>query len=347
MKKRPFVLFFSMFLFALSAINAQKGNSEYYAVGFYNLENLFDTIHDAGKNDYEFLPDGKYRWNTLKYTNKLKNMATVLGEMGSDVSPAGMAVVGVCEVENSRVLKELVGQEILAKRGWDFVHIEGPDKRGIDCALLYNPKLFKPLDSKLLPYITQENDTTYKTRGFLLVSGEMGGEKVHIIVNHWPSRSVKSPVRERAGALVRQLKDSLVNIQPESRIIVMGDMNDNPDDRSVSVALGAVREKNKAKKATDLYNPWWNISSAGGSKGTLKYNGKWLMFDQILLSGNMLGGSSSVLKFYKAEIFKRDYLFHHEGRYKGDTKRTHAGGVWLDGYSDHLPVILYFVKGER
>ena len=332
-----------LFLFVLTTLSAQEKRYELYSVGFYNLENLFDTIHDKGKNDFEFLPDGANKWGTLKYTNKVKNMAKVLNEMGTDVLPVGMAVVGVSEIENSRVLKDLVEHEILAPRGWDFVHIEGPDKRGVDCALLYNPKLFKPISSKLAPYTTEDNDTTYKTRGFLIVSGEMGGEMVHIIVNHWPSRYAKSPARERAGTLVRMLKDSLMTEMPDSKVLIMGDMNDDPDNKSMKSCLGALREKEEIKSASDLYNPWWNILRKKGH-GTLKYNGKWNLFDQIVLSGNAIGNNRSTLKLYKTEIFSRNYLFQQEGRYKGNTLRTHAGGVWLNGYSDHLPVIVYLVK---
>ena len=332
-----------LFLFVLTTLSAQEKRYELYSVGFYNLENLFDTIHDKGKNDFEFLPDGANKWGTLKYTNKVKNMAKVLNEMGTDVLPVGMAAVGVSEIENSRVLKDLVEHEILAPRGWDFVHIEGPDKRGVDCALLYNPKLFKPISSKLAPYTTEDNDTTYKTRGFLIVSGEMGGEMVHIIVNHWPSRYAKSPARERAGTLVRMLKDSLMTEMPDSKVLIMGDMNDDPDNKSMKTCLGAVREKEEIKSASDLYNPWWNILRKKGH-GTLKYNGKWNLFDQIVLSGNAIGNNRSTLKLYKTEIFSRNYLFQQEGRYKGNTLRTHAGGVWLNGYSDHLPVIVYLVK---
>ena len=332
-----------LFLFVLTTLSAQEKRYELYSVGFYNLENLFDTIHDKGKNDFEFLPDGANKWGTLKYTNKVKNMAKVLNEMGTDVLPVGMAAVGVSEIENSRVLKDLVEHEILAPRGWDFVHIEGPDKRGVDCALLYNPKLFKPISSKLAPYTTEDNDTTYKTRGFLIVSGEMGGEMVHIIVNHWPSRYAKSPARERAGTLVRMLKDSLMTEMPDSKVLIMGDMNDDPDNKSMKSCLGAVREKEEIKSASDLYNPWWNILRKKGH-GTHKYNGKWNLFDQIVLSGNAIGNNRSTLKLYKTEIFSRNYLFQQEGRYKGNTLRTHAGGVWLNGYSDHLPVIVYLVK---
>lgn len=346
MKRKFYCLAVSLLLFAAFAANAQEKRYEVYGVGFYNLENLFDTIHDYGKNDYEYLPDGTNKWGTLKYTNKLKNMATVLNEMATDVIPAGMAAVGVSEVENARVLEDLVNHEILAPRGWNFVHIEGPDKRGVDCALLYNPQLFKPVNSKLAPYTTEDNDTTYKTRGFLIVSGEMGGELVHIIVNHWPSRYASSPARERAGVLVRSLKDSLLAEMPESRVIIMGDMNDDPDDKSLKTCLGAVRDKDDVENATDLYNPWWDILRRRGH-GTLKYRGKWNLFDQVILSGNLVNNDRSTLELYKTEIFSRNYLFQQEGRYKGNTLRTHAGGVWLNGYSDHLPVIVYLVKEAK
>lgn len=340
-------LFLMMLLLsAFLTAQAQEKRYEVYSVGFYNLENLFDTIHDKGKNDYEFLPDGTNKWGTMKYTNKLKNMARVLNEMGTDLLPMGMAAVGVSEIENSRVLEDLVKQEPLAARGWDFVHIEGPDRRGVDCGLLYNPQLFKPVKSKLAPYTTEDNDTTYKTRGFLIVSGEMGGELVHIIVNHWPSRYAKSPARERAGVLVRQLKDSIMAAMPDTKILIMGDMNDDPDDKSMASCLGNFRNKEDVKASTDLYNPWWNILRKKGA-GTLKYKGKWNLFDQIVLSGNLLGNDRSTLKLYKTEIFSRNYLFQQEGRYKGNTLRTHAGGVWLNGYSDHLPVIVYLVKEAK
>ena len=332
-----------MLLFSFSTAVAQKNDVQYYGVGFYNLENLFDTIHDAGKNDYEFLPEGKYKWGTLKYTNKIKNIATVLNEMGEDILPMGMAAVGVCEVENRRVIKDLVEHEILASRGWDFVHIEGPDKRGIDCALLYNPQLFKPISSKLAPYTTEDNDTTYKTRGFLIVSGEMGGEMVHIIVNHWPSRTAKSKVRESAGLIVQHIKDSLMTALPNSKVFIMGDMNDNPCDNSMAKSLGAMQEKSHIKKASDLYNPWWNMY-INDKIGTIKYNDKWNLFDQIVLSGNAVGNNRTTLKLYKSEIFSQNYLFQQKGRYKGNILRTHAGGVWYNGYSDHLPVIVYLVK---
>lgn len=344
MKRIFFILFCLSLLFAgRHDACAQEKRYKVYSVGFYNLENLFDTIHDAGKNDFEYLPEGTNKWGTMKYKGKLKNMATVLNEMSTDLLPVGLAAVGVSEVENRRVLDDLVNHEVLAHRGWQVAHVEGPDKRGVDCALLYNPKLFSPSSMVLVPYTTEDGDTTYKTRGFLTVSGEMAGERVHIIVNHWPSRYAKSPARERAGILVRAVKDSLMAAEPDSKVLIMGDMNDDPDNKSMKTCLGAKREKKDVKRADDLYNPWWNILRNKGL-GTLKYRGKWNLFDQIILSGNLLGSDCSTLKYYKPEIFTRSYMLQHEGKYKGSPKRTHAGGVWLNGYSDHLPVIIYLKK---
>lgn len=340
-------LLYLVLLFApLLTLQAQEKRYDIYAVGFYNLENLFDTIHQQGKNDYEFLPDGVNKWSTKKYSNKIKNIARVLDDMASDVPSSGLAAVGVCEVENAAVLRDLVSCEPLVRRGWSFAHFEGPDSRGVDCALLYNPKLFKPTDAWLVPYTAAKRDTTYITRGFLVVKGEIGGEVLHLIVNHWPSRYAKSPVRERAGVLVRQLKDSIVGADPKAKVIILGDLNDNPDNKSVCESLGAVRNKKDASTAVSLYNPWWNILRKEG-RGTQKYRGKWNLFDQIMVNGNLVNGGNSVLGFYKAEIFSRDYMFQSKGKYKGSIKRTHAGGVWLNGYSDHLPVILYLRKEFR
>lgn len=344
-KQYLFALLFSFLSFGYFTAQAQK-QYQVYSVGFYNLENLFDTIHDSGKNDYEYLPNGTNKWGTMKYTNKLNNMATVLNEMSTDMLPMGMAAVGVSEIENYRVLDDLVKHPVLAHRGWKIIHIEGPDMRGVDCALLYNPKLFTPVASKLVPYTTEDNDTTYKTRGFLTVSGDMAGERVHIIVNHWPSRYAASPARERAGVLVKAVKDSLMREMPNSKVIIMGDMNDDPDDKSMKTCLGAKRNAKDIKAATDLYNPWWNVLRNKGL-GTLKYKGKWNLFDQIVISGNLVGKERETLKYYKPEIFTRSYMLQQEGKYKGSPKRTHASGVWLNGYSDHLPVIIYLIKEAK
>lgn len=340
-----------------------------YGVAFYNLENLFDTIHDAGKNDYEYLPNGRNKWGKMKYEAKLHNMARVLSELCTDKLPMGPAVIGLSEIENNRVLDDLLKQPALAKRGYKYVDIAGPDRRGVECAFFYNPRLFKlensmhvpfyyapdgKIDSPLLGFYTDENgkvrayddlkgDTTYITRGFLVMEGLLGGDKTFFIVNHWPSRAAGDEIRQRAGFQVRQLTDALLKQEPEAKIIVMGDMNDDPGNKSMTERLGCFSEQKDVKSANDFYNPWYNTLYKVG-QGTLLYNGAWNLFDQIVMNGNLVGKDRSTLKYYQHAIFMRDYLFQQEGRYKGNPLRTHAGGVWLNGYSDHLPVQIYLVK---
>ena len=318
-----------------------------YAVGFYNLENLFDTCHDSGKNDHQFLPGGDYKWNAMKYAAKLRNMSRALADMGTDVLPAiGCAAIGVSEVENSRVLDDLTAQPPLKARGYKYAHVEGPDKRGVDCALLYNPALLSVERVSLPPYVPElEKDSGYVTRGFLTVEGRMAGDEVAIIVCHWPSRFAGSFYRESAARQVRTLKDSLLAARPGVKVMVMGDMNDDPTNRSMHDCLGAKAEAEEVAGG-DMYNPWYDILAKEG-RGTLMYNGAWNLFDQIVLSPSLVareGEGCPTLKFWKNQIVKRDYLMQKEGKYKGSPKRTTAGGVWLNGFSDHLPVVVYLKK---
>ena len=345
MKKQLFVL---ACVFILSASAFAQKKFSVYAIGFYNQENLFDCVHDEGKNDYDFTPNGSYHWNEMKYSHKLRNMSTVLAEMGTDVLPnVGCAVIGLAEVENDNVMHDLISQPALAARGYKYVHIEGPDHRGIDCALIYNPKLFTVRDSKLVPYVYDlPQDSTRATRGFLTVSGTLAGEHVTVIVCHLPSRGAGSYYRELGGKQIKVLKDSLLRQDPKVKVLVMGDMNDDPTNKSMYECLSAKPEISEVGP-DDMYNPWYNILVKEGT-GTLQYQGKWNLFDQIIMTPNLLNKNGekdySDLKFWKNQIFRRDYLFQEAGKYKGNTKRTTAGGVWLDGYSDHLPVVAYFIK---
>ena len=346
MKKYVFLMALTL-LVNVGVTRAQKKFSV-YGVGFYNLENLFDTCHDAGKNDYEYLPDGANRWTGLKYTNKLKNMARVLSEMGTDKLPSvGCAAIGVSEVENAKCLEDLCGQEPLKAKNFRFVHIEGPDRRGVDCGLLYNPKLFEVRDVKLVPYIyTLPQDSARATRGFLVVSGTMADEHVTIVVNHLPSRGATSYYREEGGRQLRVVKDSLLKDDPQLKLVIMGDMNDDPQDKSMAEALGAKRKMEDVEAPDGLWNPWWDILASG--TGTLMYDGKWNLFDQIIVSHSLLDQQKTKdyrsLKLWQYHIFRRDYLFQKEGKYKGNPLRTHAGGAWLNGYSDHLPTVIYLIK---
>lgn len=374
---RKSILSFALILLALTTLTSftTRGESQQqkryalYGVAFYNLENLFDTIHDAGKNDYEYLPTGTQKWGKMKYEAKLHNMSRVLSELCTDKLPMGAAVIGVSEIENSNVLDDLLKQPSLAKRGYKYVDIPSYDRRGIECAFFYNPKFFSleryftvqynygptgKVDDPMLGFTidTQgkvqaidslQGDTTYITRPFLVMEGRLAGEKMFFIVNHWPSRAAGDEVRQRAGWQVRQLKDALLKSDPGAKIIIMGDMNDDPGNKSMTEQLGCKSEPSKIKSAEDMYNPWYNTLYKVG-QGTLLYNGKWNLFDQIVMSGNLVGNDRSTLKYYQHAIFMRDYLFQQEGKYKGSPLRTHAGGVWLNGYSDHLPTQIYLIK---
>lgn len=348
MKKYMALVVFALLL-GTNAAQAQRRYSV-YGIGFYNLENLFDTCHDAGKNDYEYLPDGTNKWTGLKYSHKLKNMAKVLSEMGTDWLPGvGCAAIGVSEVENAKCLTDLCNQAPLKARNFKFVHIEGPDQRGVDCALVYNPSLFKVRSQQLVPYIYKlSKDAQRATRGFLVVKGVLGGENVAIVVCHLPSRGAESYYREEGGRQVKEVKERLQKEDPDIKILIMGDMNDDPQDKSMAVALEAKRKIKDVPK-NGLYNPWWDVLASG--TGTLQYDGKWNLFDQIILSQNLLHQEGAddygTLKLRRHQIFRRDYLFQKDGRYKGNTLRTHAGGVWLDGYSDHLPTVVYLMKEQQ
>lgn len=251
MKKNLFIL--ALLLCVTFGASAQK-KFNLYAVGFYNQENLFDTCHDEGKRDYDFLPNGAYKWNGLKYSHKLRNMSQALADLGTDKLPGiGCALIGLSEVENSKVLDDLTAQPALKQRGYKYVHVEGPDRRGIDCALLYNPRFFTVKDVRLVPYVPEEKkDSNYVTRGYLTVSGTLAGEHVAVIVCHWPSRFATSYYREVAGRQVRVVKDSLLNADPNCKVFVMGDMNDDPTNKSMTEGLSCKPSIEKTGK-DDMY----------------------------------------------------------------------------------------------
>lgn len=338
-------LFLFSLLLSAALTPARAQQKETYAIGFYNLENLFDTCHDAGKNDYEYLPEGRNKWTAEKYAHKLQRLSRVLSEMATDELPGvGCAAIGVAEVENARCLTDLCNQPALKSRRMQFAHVEGPDQRGIDCALLYNPALFSVRNTKLVPYVYRlPEDSARATRGFFVVSGMLADEHVTIIVNHLPARFSGSYYREEGGRQLRAVKDSLLRDDPEVKLLIMGDMNDDPKDSSMAVCLGARRAMSEVGDS-DLYNPWWDIHATG----TLMYKGAWNLFDQIILSPSLLRRSccesAPTLKFREARIFRRDYLIQQDGDFKGSPLRTFSRGVWLDGYSDHLPTLIYIEK---
>ena len=313
-------------------------------VGFYNLENLFDTIDQPDVDDKEFLPDGADRWTSERYHEKLQHMARVIGEMGTKVRPDGIAVLGVSEVENGGVLNDLVHTSPLAERGFRYISHEGPDARGVDVGLLYNPKYFTVLAQKAYR-LTMPDDSTFKTRDQLLVTGVLDGDTISIIVNHWPSRrggeKRSAPKRAAAADLGRHIVDSLLARNPNARILHMGDLNDDPIDASMQKHLRVVGDKQHVN-GTLLYDPMMDLYQKG--IGSLAWQDSWNLLDQISLSPELVTGAGGRYSYHSVHIFNEPYLRQKDGAFAGYPLRTYVGTEYQGGYSDHFPVFVVLTR---
>lgn len=323
--------------------NGANIKKEYKAlsIAFYNVENLFDTIADP--NDSEFTPQGPNHWNSPKYYEKLSHIASVISQIGKEETGAPPAVIGLSEIENISVLEDLVKQEALGKYNYQIVHRDGSDLRGVDCALLYRPEIFKVSDVKMYKLISAQKD--FITRDQITITGDFDGEEMTFIVLHYPSRrggeKRSSPRRIEAAELTRKITDSIFAVNPLAKIVVMGDLNDDPTDISIKKYLRTTDSKEKAIDGT-LYNPMEVLFKKG--VGSLAYNDKWNLFDQIIISPGFLIKNSPNYIFYNAKVFKKSFLLQKEGRFKGYTWRTYVGNTYQGGYSDHLPTYIIIVK---
>ncbi|MEZ4985436.1 MAG: endonuclease/exonuclease/phosphatase family protein [Saprospiraceae bacterium] len=317
-------------------------------IGFYNLENLFDTIDTPDVLDTEFTPAGSKQYSPFVYQDKLNNLSKVISEMGRELSPDGVSILGVAEIENRSVLEDLVRQPAIADRNYQIVHYDSPDRRGVDVGLLYNPKYFTVTESRAVPLMIYEDDgvTRIYTRDILLVGGEYDGEKMYIMVNHWPSRrggEAASAHLRNAGALVcKNLSDSIRQVVPTAKIVIVGDLNDDPVSPSVAKVLKAEGKKEKVPKG-GFYTPMREFFKQG--IGSNAYRDAWSLFDQIILSDNWLDKDSGYF-FYQAHIFNPAYLVQKTGHFKGYPFRTYAGDTYLGGYSDHFPVYMALLKAN-
>ncbi len=337
-----------------TAQDKPKKQLRVYGVAFYNLENLFDTINNNGKYDLEFSPQGARQWNSQKYWSKVRNLAYAITQMTTKATPNGPSVIGVSEIENRTVLDDLVKEvdRQLVKQGkqtWNLqvVHHDSPDRRGVDVGCLFNPRDFRFLNVSNTT-LKIKGYESFRTRDQMCVTGIMGGDTISVIVNHWPSRlggqEQSSYLREAAADLSKHIADSLWALRPNQGVIVMGDLNDDPHDRSCAVALGAKRDENKVDKH-GFYNPWWKILDKG--IGTLAYKSQWNLFDQIIVSGTLLKKNDANLYFYNAKVNNFDFLMDTEGARQNYPKRTYSGGVFLNGYSDHFPTEIFLVKERK
>lgn len=352
----------SLFLAALLILGACTRTlpDDAYVIGFYNVENLFDTVHDRGKNDQAFTPDGENAWTPDKYEKKLSNIASVIRAM-SVKNGRWHALLGLAEVENDRVLEDLTARSEIAEAGYRFVHVESPDVRGIDCALLYRPDYFEVLDTHVLPYDfnttsgivfekTPQEQREFKTRDVLCVRGRLGGEMLAVYVCHWPSRTggKGSDLRCRAAEIVRADILAMEKRFPGINIVVMGDMNDNPEDACMAEYLRG-RETIAEMGEGDLFSPFLRMHKDGF--GSQEYHGEWNIFDCIFVNGALTDteaeGSLHILRsdaFHYGFVFDPPFLTQQEGRYAGTPFRTFSGGQFIEGYSDHYPTYIIISK---
>jgi hypothetical protein len=338
----PIFLSFSLLLFG------QNGKQQFKVaiIGFYNLENLYDTVNNPIVDDEEFLPSGPRNYTAAIYNDKLTKLATVLSGMGTDMNPDGPALLGVAEVENDTVLNDLVRHPLLSKRGYRIVHYDSRDARGIDVGLLYNPKYFQVEQSdKLFVELPGGSKDAYFTRDVLWVKGKLDGETIHLYVNHWPSRrggeERSAPARAAAALVCKRHIDSLMKIDINTKVVLMGDLNDDPVSPSLTEVLQAKGKQMEVMKG-QLFNPWMELYKAG--IGTLAYQDSWNLFDQIIISYPWLSREQSGFFYFAQRIHNKEFMSENMGRYKGYPMRTWDGMAYRGGYSDHFPTYLIFLK---
>jgi len=340
---------FLLLLVTVLGINAQESRKyKIHTVAFYNLENLFDTEDDTDKND-EASPIMEIKADREEiYKKKVHNMARVISDIGSEITGNAPALLGICEVENIKVIEDLANDPLLLGKNYGIAHFNSPDRRGIDVGLMYQKDVFQPI-SKSTHALKIFDDITRKqifTRDQLLVSGKLDGELIHVIVNHWPSRrggEARSRAKRVAAAkLNKHIIDSLQSIDPYAKIITMGDLNDNPTNASVKKALKA-KAKQENVKIKGIYNPFINMFKKQGL-GTGAYRDSWSLFDQIMITKPLIEKDYTTWSYYKAGIFNKNYLTNKKGRFKGYPLRSFADGGFTGGYSDHFPVYIYLIR---
>ena len=357
--KRTIVIIAALALLAIPRnADAQKHRS--YVIGFYNLENLFDTYHDEGKNDYEYLPDGANEWTEEKYAKKLRNMARVIADMKKD-NGAWHAVLGVSEVENRHVLEDLVSEPAIAEANYQIVHYDSPDRRGMDCALFYRPQVFKYITSEAIPFTfedsridwsqwTEEEKEAFRTRDVLMVRGTIDDEMFAFFVCHLPSRlgGKGADLRPRGAEIAYKRAMELQEEFPGINIVVMGDMNDNPTDVSMTDYLHG-KEFIKDVTDEDFFDPFLSMIKAGYS--SLYYRGAGNIFDIVMVNNALANAPAGTFqiqpiikkKFY-GRVFSKPYMTNQSGQYKGTPFRTFSNGAFVNGYSDHYPTYIVIKK---
>lgn len=329
-------------------LNSQPKENVVRTIAFYNVENLFDTIDQEDTFDEDYTKDGRNHYTSNDYKMKISGLSEVIAKIGSKRTAIGPDLIGLSEIENAQVLFDLVDQPALDSLSLGIIHENSPDRRGIDVALLYRQAVFFPLeyDNVEVQLWDKEGNRIY-TRDVLWVHGIMDAEELHILVNHWPSRrggsSESSHRRMKAAWVNKKIISRISQSQPEAKILIMGDFNDDPVDDSIKVGLSS---KSKGQlNPGDFFNPMEKMYNMGWN--TMVYRDQVHLFDQILLSRPLLKTTdNSSFKFMKAGIYNPEILIAQEGKYKGYPLRSFQNGKYSKGYSDHYPVYVQISKSR-
>ncbi len=324
----------------LSKITEKKARENSAIVAFYNLDNLFDIYDDPDTLDDEYTPTGKKKWTYRKYKSKVNNLAEVIEKIGADHTLRPPTIIGFAELENESVLVDILNTEPLRKYAYGYVHYDSPDERGVDVAFAFCKKDFELLDSdKYELIIYHKNGIRHYTRDILYVKGKLRGERMHIIVNHWPSRrdgEVESMYKRVAAAQrVHEIIDRINAEETDAKIIIMGDFNDEYNSPSIQEHL----------VSSQFFNPMQSLQESGfGSSYT---NGRWYLFDQIIFSVNFLEKDKGKFFFKQAGVFNADFLKTWSGKRKDTPYRTFIGTWYQGGYSDHFPVYAKIEQNKK
>lgn len=309
--------------------------SKPFSIAFYNLENLFDPLENDKTLDKDFTPNGIYKWDRDKYLHKINNLSKTISKIGLTRCDTPPVLIGVCEVENEACLSDLINSSSLKPFDYDFIFHKSPDQRGIHVALLFQKKHFQVKVKKSTPIRFSHDFETERTRDILHIKGRLFDKPIHLILNHWPSRSDGTSKtkhkRNSASNELLKLVDKINHSEKQANIFIMGDFNDEPSSESLKPILDLGFE-----------NPMLEFQKL--KKGSVKFKGKWIMFDQILFNHNLK--NTFWFNYLSTQIYVEPSLIQKSGRHRGAPKRTFNGSYYLGGYSDHFPVFLYFEFDE-
>ena len=317
----------------MTEIKKDISNILSHTIAFYNTENLFDIYDSEKTNDSDLTPTADKRWTAKRFGEKINKIGFAVSNIGMLETNKHPALIGLAEVENASVIKNLIASKHLKNFNYSFIHYNSKDERGIDVALVYDTSVFKVETSK--PFSIELFNNAYKadyTRDILLVTGLLDNVKIHLIINHWSSRRAGEKETEHkrlaASNKVAEIISSLQNDDSNSKIIVMGDFNEEPNNYNVKRLVDGLK----------LFNPMEGFQSY--KRGTVTHKRKWLVFDQIFFTNNLIETEEDNLKFEHANIFDATYLKNSNGRFKGTPFRTYVGKKYHGGYSDHFPVYI-------